>query len=364
MDILQEGAHSMGMKALITGITGQDGSYLAEYLLDKQYEVYGLVRRLSHPNYERIEHILPHITLIQGDLLDQSSLERAIDVANPDEVYNLGAMTHVGTSFTQPVAAGEYTGMGTLRMLEACRMRGKRTLRFYQASTSELFGNAPGPQNELTPMKPRSPYGNAKLFAHESVRNYRDSYGMFACAGILFNHESPRRGFDFVTRKITDGIAKVKCGYQKYIELGNLDAYRDWGYAGDYVQAMWLMLQQPQPKDYVIATGETHSVGEFVAKACEYAGLPLPWHNYVQVNSKFLRPSDVNVLVGDASLAHRELDWTPHVSFSELVAMMVQADLRRVTYERPTGTLSSVQRNYQERARGREGTGSLAQLPA
>jgi len=324
--------------ALITGITGQDGSYLAELLLQKGYRVYGLVRRLSTPNTERIDHILDQVTLLTGDLLDQSSLSLALDKAQPDEVYNLAAMSHVGTSFEQPVAAGEYNGLGVVRLLETIRLS-RADVRFYQASTSELFGQVKeSPQSESTRFHPRSPYGVAKLYAHHAVINYRESYNLHACSGILFNHESPRRGLDFVTRKITNAVARIKYGLQDKIKLGNLNAYRDWGYAGDYVEAMWLMLQQDKPEDFVIATGKTHSVGEFVALACGYAELPLPWHNYVDIDSEMFRPADVELLIGNAAKARRKLGWQPHTNFSQLVEMMVDADLRRIS--------SSVERKY------------------
>lgn len=313
----------MTRTALVTGISGQDGSYLAEFLLQKGYRVFGLVRRLSAPNYDRIAHILPDITLLTGDMLDQSSLIEAIQEAQPSEVYNLAAMSHVGTSFKQPVATMEITGLGCTRLLEALRITGSQA-RFYQASTSEIIG-----QKDQQYYKPRSPYAAAKLYAHWTVANYRDGYGMYACSGILYNHESPRRGLDFVTRKITDGVARIKYGLQDKIELGNLNAYRDWGYAGDYVAAMWLMLQQDAPEDFVIATGETHSVGEFAALACAYAGLPLPWHNYVDIDPAMLRPTDIDVLVGDASKAREKLGWQPQVGFEELVCLMVQADLKK-----------------------------------
>lgn len=326
--------------ALITGITGQDGSYLAEFLLAKGYRVSGLVRRLSSPNTERIEHIRDQITLISGDLLDQSSLERAIGRADPDEVYNLAAQSHVGLSFTQPVATGEYTGLGAVRLLEATRMASKKGVRFYQASTSELFGNAPEtPQNERTPFFPRSPYGSAKLYAHHAVANYRDAYGMFCCSGILFNHESPRRGLDFVTRKITNGVARIACGLQPTLSLGNLQAARDWGFAGDYVEAMWLMLQQKEPEDFVIATGETHTVYEFAELAFHYGGLD-DWHDYVFSDPQLARPAEVHFLRGDASRAARKLGWTPKHSFADLVAMMVIADLERIEQHEKMGTHS------------------------
>lgn len=323
----------MGKVALITGITGQDGSYLCEFLLQKGYRVFGLVRRSSAPNYERIAHILDSITLLTGDLLDQSSLSLAIDTARPDEIYNLAAMSHVGESFKQPVATGEYNGLGVVRLLEAIRLTGA-PIRFYQASTSELFGNTEeSPQNEHTRFCPRSPYGISKLYAHHSVINYREAHGMFCCSGILFNHESPRRGLDFVTRKITNAVARIRYDLQDKLSLGNLNAYRDWGFAGDYVEAMWLMLQQLIPDDYVIATGSTHSVADFAAKACEVAGLRYPWHNYVDYDPALTRPSDVELLVGDASKARERLGWYPRVTFSDLVGMMVQADMRLIAQQ-------------------------------
>jgi GDPmannose 4,6-dehydratase len=314
----------MTKTALVTGCTGQDGSYLCELLLAKGYKVFGLVRRSSTPNTSRIEHILPDITLINGDLLDQSSLMEAIGRAHPDEVYNLAALSHVGISFSQPVATMEVTGLGCTRMLEAIRIVNPY-IKFYQASSSEIIG-----QEDQGHFKPRSPYAASKLYAHWSTANYRDGYGMFACSGILYNHESPRRGLEFVTRKITNGVARIKYGLQESIKLGNLNAYRDWGFAGDYVQAMWLMLQQDAPKDYVIATGHTNSIGAFAAKACELAGLPLPWHNYIDIDETLIRPNDVDCLVGDSTLARQELGWEPTVTFSELVAMMIQSDLALV----------------------------------
>ncbi len=320
----------MTKRALITGIAGQDGSYLAEFLLDKGYQVYGMVRRSSVPKYDNIAHILPDITLLDGDLLDQSSLIEVIEAAQPDEIYNLAAQSHVGLSFHQPSATVQITGIGVLRLLEAVRITAgcSTGVRFYQASTSELYGNAVhSPQNEDTPMHPRSPYGCAKLFAHHMVKNYREAYGLFACSGILYNHESPRRGLDFVTRKITDGVAQIACGKKSCIELGNLQARRDWGFAGDYVQAMWLMLQQDQPKDYVIATGEWHSVSEFLIKACVLAGIDVDDGTIILDGEK--RPADIDCLCGDASLAREELGWRPRTSFSELVQMMVQEDMRK-----------------------------------
>lgn len=324
----------MDRSALITGITGQDGSYLAELLLAKGYKVFGLVRRLSTPNTSRIEHILDQVTLLTGDLLDQSSLSLAIDMACPDEIYNLAAMSHVGESFHQPCAAGEYNGLGVVRLLEAIRQSGG-DIRFYQASTSELFGNAEeSPQNEQTPFHPVSPYSIAKLYSHLAVAQYRRSYGLHASCGILFNHESPRRGLDFVTRKITSGVARIKAGLQDKIELGTLTPYRDWGFAGDYVKAMWLMLQQEQPDDYVVATGIAHRISDFVATAVHYAGLPKYWTEYVEYNPLLERPNDVSCLRGEAQKAKHKLGWKSDVSFNELVAMMVQSDLRRVQHER------------------------------
>lgn len=317
----------MNKSALITGITGQDGSYLAELLLQKGYKVYGLVRRLSTPNYSRIATILPYITLISGDMLDQTSLLHALEIADPDEIYNLAAMSHVGESFKQPFATWQVNAMGPLHLLEAVRSVGIDT-RVYQASTSELFGKVrEDVQNEKTPFYPRSPYAVAKLAAFWNVVNYREAYDLFACNGILFNHESPRRGEDFVTRKISIGVSRIMLGLDRYIQLGNLDASRDWGYAGDYVEAMWLMLQQETPKDYVIATGETHTVKEFVEKAFAHVGIN-NWYDYVICDQSLKRPSDVEYLAGDRSLAERELHWTPKVSFDQLVGMMVDSDMK------------------------------------
>lgn len=329
----------MGKVALITGITGQDGSYLAEFLLAKGYTVYGLVRRLSTPNTSRITHILDDLTLLPGDLLDQTSLLEAVQEAAPDEVYNLAAMSHVGQSFREPVATMEITGLGATRLLEALRLSGGDA-HFYQASTSEIVGQA-----DQSCMHPRSPYGAAKLYAHWSTINYREAYNMYACAGILYNHESPRRGLDFVTRKITHGVARIKYGLQDRLVLGNLNAYRDWGFAGDYVRAMWAMLQQNTPAEYVIASGHSHSVGEFCAKALEFAGLTqYPWHYYVEIDASLYRPSEVDILIGDAGRARDALGWEPEVSFDELIAMMVQHDLRavsskRLPYEKPVLTV-------------------------
>lgn len=315
----------MKKRALITGITGQDGSYLAEFLLDKGYEIIGMHRRTSIENFDRIDHIVDKITLVQGDLLDQNSLEAIIKEYRPNEVYNLAAQSFVPTSWTQPLLTGEITALGVTRILEAIRIIDPE-IRFYQASTSEMFGKAQSvPQNEKTRFYPRSPYGVSKLYAHWITVNYRESYGMFACSGILFNHESPRRGFEFVTRKVSSGVAKIKLGLQKELRLGNLEAKRDWGYAGDYVEAMWLMLQQDEPDDYVVATGETHSVRELVEIAFDHVGLD--WRDHVVVDPKFVRPAEVDVLVGDATKARTKLGWRPKVSFQELVRMMVDADL-------------------------------------
>lgn len=313
--------------ALITGITGQDGSYLAELLLKKNYVVYGIVRRSSSENFERIKHIQSDITLIQGDLLDQNSLIAAVEESRPEEVYNLGAQSFVPTSWNQPVLTGEFTALGVTRLLEAIRLINKK-IRFYQASTSEMFGKvAETPQNEKTSFYPRSPYGVSKLYAHWITINYRESYDLFSCSGILFNHESPRRGLEFVTRKITDGAARIKMGLSKELRLGNLDAKRDWGYAGDYVEAMWLMLQQDEPEDYVISTDETHSVEELVEIAFTHAGLE--WRDYVVIDPKFVRPAEVDLLMGDSSKAREKLKWQPKVKFAELVKMMVDHDIER-----------------------------------
>ena len=312
--------------ALISGITGQDGSYLAELLLSKGYQVSGLVRRLSTPNMSRIAHILDRVTLIEADMGDPISLTHALEKARPDEVYNLAAQSHVGTSFKQPVYTTHINALGALRFLEACRQY--PGIKFYQASTSEMFGNAQiSPQNEHTALLPVSPYGISKTFAHHAVRMARESYGLFACSGILFNHESPRRGLDFVTRKITRGLAEIKAGKREYIELGNLYARRDWGYAGDYVEAMWLMLQHSEPDDYVIATGETHSVEEFAQLACNLAGVE---NVHLHYSMEHVRPTDVARLEGDASKARHVLGWRPRTTFLELVAMMVQSDMGEI----------------------------------
>jgi GDPmannose 4,6-dehydratase len=315
-------------RAMITGITGQDGSYLAEFLLGKGYEVVGVVRRTSHHSYERVEHLLDRIHLVHADLLDQHSLTMAVQETRPDEVYNLGAQSYVPTSFAQPVLTGEFTALGVTRILEAVRLA-HPTARFYQASSSEMFGKVrETPQNEHTPFYPRSPYGVAKVYGHWITVNYRESYGMYAVSGILFNHESPRRGIEFVTRKVSDGVARIKLGLATELRLGNLDARRDWGYAGDYVEAMWRMLQPPQPQDVVIGTGVTHSVRELVEEAFGRVGLD--WRKYVVTDPAFTRPAEVDVLQADPSLAKRTLGWEPKVAFRELVAMMVDADLARL----------------------------------
>jgi GDPmannose 4,6-dehydratase len=319
----------MSKRAVITGITGQDGSYLAELLLEHGYDVTGVVRRTSSPNLWRIEHLLDRITLRQADLLDQLSLMRIIQDVRPHEFYNLAAMSFVPASWDQPLLTGEYNAMGVTRMLEAIRQVDPG-IRIYQASSSEMYGRVRQvPQNELTPFYPRSPYGVSKAFGHYITVNYRESYGMFAVSGILFNHESPRRGLEFVTRKVTDGAARIARGLADHLALGNLDAHRDWGYAGDYVRAMWLMLQQDRADDYVIATGVSHSVRDLVEIAFGHVGLD--WRQYVRVDPALLRPAEVDHLIGDASKARRELQWTPSVAFEQLVVMMVDADLARVT---------------------------------
>ncbi len=315
-------------KALITGITGQDGSYLTELLLEKGYEVHGMVRRSSSEKSERLEHLRDKITLHQGDLLDQVSLYEIMHNVMPDEIYNLAAQSFVPTSWNQPVLTGEFTGLGVTRMLEAMKKAVPKS-KFYQASSSEMFGKVQQvPQNEKTPLYPRSPYGVAKVYGHFITINYRESYDLFACSGILFNHESPRRGLEFVTRKITDGVAKIKLGLDKELRLGNLDARRDWGFAGDYVKAMWLMLQQDEPDDFVVGTGETHSVKEFVEIAFSHVGLD--WQKYVKTDPAFIRPAEVDLLISDPSKAKKVLNWQPEVSFEELVKMMVDSDLERL----------------------------------
>lgn len=317
-------------RALVTGITGQDGAYLAQFLLEKGYQVYGAVRRSSTVNLERLEYlgIAEQVELVPLDLLDLGSIIRVLERVQPDEVYNLAAQSFVAVSFDQPVATGQITGLGAVNVLEAIRIVNPK-IKFYQASSSEMFGKVQTvPQNEQTPFYPRSPYAAAKVYAHWMTVNYREAYGLFACSGILFNHESPLRGLEFVTRKITHGVARIKYGLTKELRLGNLEAKRDWGYAGDYVEAMWLMLQQPQPDDYVIATGEAHSVREFAMRAFAYVGLN--WEDYVVVDPQFMRPADVELLVGDASKAKRVLGWKPKTTFEQLVEMMVEADLKRV----------------------------------
>jgi GDPmannose 4,6-dehydratase len=324
----QNPANVADSRALITGITGQDGSYLAELLLEKGYEVWGMMRRASTENIERIAHLVDRITLVQGDLLDQPSLVSVLEEAQPREVYNLAAQSFVPTSWRQPVLTAEFTAVGVTRMLEAVRAVDP-SIRFYQASSSEMFGQAEErPQSESTPFHPRSPYGVAKVYAHFATLNYRESYDLFAVSGILFNHESPRRGLEFVTRKISYGAARISAGLDEELRLGNLDARRDWGYAGDYVEAMWLMLQRPDPRDYVIATGVEHSVRDFVQAAFEHVGLEPDPH--VVIDPTLMRPAEVDHLVGDASSARAELGWEPRVSFAELVTLMVDADVARV----------------------------------
>ena len=318
-----------GRRALITGITGQDGSYLAELLLEKGYEVFGMTRRASTENVERIAHLTDRVTLIQGDLLDPHSLVSALRTSEPHEVYNLAAQSFVPTSWNQPVLTAEFTGVGVTRLLEAVRTVDP-DIRFYQASSSEMFGKVREvPQTETTPFHPRSPYGVAKTYGHYITVNYRESFGLYAISGILFNHESPRRGLEFVTRKISDGVARIKLGLADELRLGNLDAERDWGYAGDYVEAMWRMLQQDEAEDYVIATGETHSVQEFSELA--FAHLGLDAKQYVKTDPEFLRPAEVDHLVGDASKARAQLGWEPSHTFRELVEVMVDADLERLS---------------------------------
>lgn len=318
----------MTKRALITGITGQDGSYLAELLLSKGYKVFGLRRRTSVPIMENIEHLKDEIEFIDGDLLDLGSLINAVRISNPDEVYNLAAQSFVATSWIQPVATGQATGIGVTNMLEAVRLV-KPDARFYQASSSEMFGKVvETPQKETTPFYPRSPYGVAKVYGHWITVNYRESYNMYACSGILFNHESPRRGIEFVTRKVTDGVARIKLGLQNELRLGNLDAKRDWGFAGDYVRAMWLMLQQDKAEDFVISTGETHTIEELVEIAFTHVGLN--WRDYVVIDQKFVRPAEVDLLLGDCSKAKEKLGWELEVGFEQLVKMMVDSDLEKI----------------------------------
>lgn len=321
-------------KALITGITGQDGSYLTEFLLKKRYEVYGLIRRSSSFNTDRIDHLYrdPHekdvsLKLIYGDLNDASSLNRTMKTIKPDEIYNLGAQSHVKVSFEIPEYTAEITALGTTRLLEAIRDSGIKT-KFYQASSSEMYGNSPAPQSEKTPLAPRSPYAAAKVYSYWMTVNYREAYKMFACNGILFNHESPRRGETFVTRKITMALARIKHGIQKKLYLGNLNSRRDWGFAGDYVEAIWLILQQSTPDDYVIATGETHSVKEFLEEAFSYAGLN--WKKFVEIDKRYFRPTEVDCLIGNNAKARKKLKWKPKVKFAQLVKMMVDADMEQV----------------------------------
>ncbi len=330
----------VGKRALITGITGQDGTYLAELLTSKGYTVYGLIRGQNNPRKAMVEKICPTMQFVEGDLADQSSLINALEATAPDEVYNLGAISFVGLSFKQALLTGEITGLGPLRVLEAIRMVNKN-IRYYQASSSEMFGKVrETPQTELTPFHPRSPYGVAKVYGHYITMNYRESYGIYAASGILFNHESPRRGLEFVTRKITNTVAKIKLGVADSLTLGNLDAKRDWGYAKDYVDAMYRMLQAEQPEDYVIATGETHSVKEFLEAAFSY--VDLDWQQYVKTDPQFLRPAEVDTLIGDSTKARTSLDWKPTVSFTELVHMMVDNDLELVKQEIAIGQTASV----------------------
>jgi len=316
----------MARKALITGITGQDGSYLAELLLDEGYEVFGVVRRSSTETIGRIEHLKDRITFLQADLMDQGSLTKALEETGPDEIYNLAAQSFVPTSWSQPVLTGQITGMGVTRMLEAVRQAAPEA-RFYQASSSEMFGKVREvPQNEMTPFHPRSPYAVAKTYGHHITVNYRESYGLWTASGILFNHESPRRGLEFVTRKITEAVARIKLGLGDELRLGNLDSQRDWGYAGDYVRAMWLMLQHDQPENFVIATGATHSIRDFLDIA--FGHVDLDWQDYVKQDPRYLRPAEVDQLIGDSSKARKVLGWEPTVDFKGLVTMMVDADLK------------------------------------
>jgi GDPmannose 4,6-dehydratase len=316
-------------RALITGVTGQDGSYLSDLLLEKGYEVHGVVRRSSTENFDRIGHLAGKIQLHQADLLDQLSIIDAMKEVRPDEVYNLAAMSFVPTSWKQPVLTGEYTGIGVTRVLEAVKLLGRDHIKFYQASSSEMFGKVVEvPQRESTPFYPRSPYGVAKVYGHWITVNYRESYNMFCCSGILFNHESERRGREFVTRKVTDGVARIKLGLSKKLKLGNLDSKRDWGFAGDYVRAMWMMLQQPKPDDYVVATGETHTVKRLVELA--FGAVGLDWNKYVEIDPELVRPAEVDLLIGDPAKARAVLGWKPDVTFEQLVERMVQADLARL----------------------------------
>jgi GDPmannose 4,6-dehydratase len=326
----------MSKRAIITGITGQDGSYLAELLLEKGYEVVGVTRRLSAQNYWRIEHLLDRVRLVPADLLDQLSLIRVLADVRPHELYNLAAMSFVPASWDQPLLTGEFNSQGVTRVLEAIR-HVDPSIRVYQASSSEMYGKVrETPQSEMTPFYPRSPYGVSKVFGHYITVNYRESYGLFACSGILFNHESPRRGLEFVTRKVTDGVARIKLGLSQQLALGNLDAHRDWGFAGDYVRAMWLMLQQDTADDFVVATGVSHSVQELVEQAFAHVGLD--WRKHVVTDPRFLRPAEVDLLVGDGSKARSVLGWQPKVDFGSLVAMMVDADIARLSSQTPVGS--------------------------
>jgi GDPmannose 4,6-dehydratase len=320
-------------RALITGISGQDGSYLAELLLEQGYEVVGMVRRSSVDRFDRISHLIDSVRLIQGDLLDIHSLVSVVRDVRPTEVYNLAAQSFVPTSWSQPILTAEFTALGVTRLLEAIRLVDPE-IRFYQASSSEMFGKVrETPQTELTPFYPRSPYGVAKAYGHYITVNYRESYGLFAVSGILFNHESPRRGLEFVTRKVTDGVAKIKCGVANELRLGNLDAKRDWGFAGDYVRAMWLMLQQDTPDDYVVATGKTWTVQQLVE--CAFAAADLDWTRFVKIDEQFMRPAEVDLLVGDPSRAEKDLGWKPAVSFEKMIEMMVTHDIDRISKVAP-----------------------------
>lgn len=324
-----QGESTLAKRALITGITGQDGSYLAELLLSEGYDVYGVVRRASTENYERIEHLRGQITLLQADLLDQSSLVQAIRESNPSELYNLAAQSFVPTSWAQPVLTAEFTAIGVTKVLEAMRAVNPE-IRFYQASSSEMYGKVlEVPQSEDTPFYPRSPYGVAKVYGHYITVNYRESYNLHASSGILFNHESPRRGLEFVTRKVTDGVSRIKLGLATELRMGNLDSQRDWGFAGDYVKAMWLMLQQDTPDDFVVATGETHTVKELVQLAFDRVGLD--WEKYVVIDPRFIRPAEVDLLIGEPAKAKNVLGWVPQTSFQTLVNMMVDADMDRLS---------------------------------
>jgi GDPmannose 4,6-dehydratase len=336
---LKKNDEDMAKRALITGITGQDGSYLAEWLLQKGYEVVGVVRRSSSPNLWRIEHLLNRIELKPADLLDQLSIYRLLGEVRPTEFYNLAAMSFVPASWEQPLLTGEYNAQGVTRALEAIRQVDPK-IRFYQASSSEMYGKVREvPQSEATPFYPRSPYGVSKVYGHYITVNYRESYNLFACSGILFNHESPRRGLEFVTRKVTDGVARIKLGLSDALPMGNLDAQRDWGFAGDYVRAMWLMLQQDEPDDYVIATGVTHTVKKLVEVAFSHAGLD--WQKYVKIDQRFIRPAEVDLLIGDPAKAKKTLGWEPTVDFEGLVKMMVDADLERLRRTVDTATAAA-----------------------